>query len=93
MGERHEWTETDDIVAFYLYRFGPDDLSLGIGEIGDRLGMGGGSLRMRIGNFRAIDGHGGLGNAAIQSRRIYEAHSKSSKEELRAKVLSILGLD
>jgi hypothetical protein len=92
MGEKHEWTETDDIVALYLYRFGAKDLPLRIAAIGDRLGMGAGSLRMRIGNFRAIDGHGGLGNAAIQSRRIYEAHSKTAKEELRAKVLSILDI-
>ena len=92
MNDKHEWTENDDVVALYLYRFGPDDLSLGIGEIGDRLGMGAGSLRMRIGNFRAIDGKGGLGNAAIQSRKIYETHAKSSKGELRTEVLSILGV-
>ncbi len=70
MGAKHEWCENDDIVALYLHLFGSDDLPLRIPEIGDRLGMGAGSLRMRIGNFRAIDGHGGLGNAAIQSQNL-----------------------
>lgn len=92
MAEKHEWTENDDIIALYLYRFGLEDLPLGIGEIGDRLGMGAGSLRMRIRNFRAIDGQGGLENAAIQSRKIFEANAKASKGELRTKLLSILGI-
>jgi 5-methylcytosine-specific restriction protein A len=90
VNDKHEWTEDDDIVALYLYRFGPDDLPISVGEIGDRLGMGAGSLRMRIGNFRAIDGQGGLDNAAIQSRKVYESHAKTSKDELRAKFLLIL---
>ena len=92
MEEKHQWTEDDDIVALYLYRFGPDDLPLGIAEISEKLGMKAGSLKMRIGNFQAIDGHGGLSNAAIQSRKIYETHGTTSKDELRTKVLSILGL-
>lgn len=92
VNDKHEWTEDDDIVALYLYRFGPDDLPISVGEIGERLGMGAGSLRMRIGNFRAIDGQGGLENAAIQSRKIYETNAKTSKDELRTKVLLILGI-
>ena len=90
MEEKHQWTETDDIVALYLYRFGADDLPLGVAEISEKLGMKAGSLKMRIGNFQAIDGQGGLSNAAIQSRKIYEAHAKAPKDELRTKVLSIL---
>jgi hypothetical protein len=92
MEEKHQWTENDDIVALYLYRFGPDDLPFGIAKISETLGMKAGSLKMRIGNFQAIDGQGGLSNAAIQSRKIYEVHAKASKDELRTKVLSILGI-
>lgn len=48
---RHHWTEQDDIVALYFYKFGDLGRSSSIDAVGDNRGMGRGSLRMRIANF------------------------------------------
>lgn len=37
---KYSWTDDDNTVAFYLYRFGPDSLPLSRDELGNRLGMG-----------------------------------------------------
>ena len=90
MPARHKWTEEDDIVALYLFRFGDDSLSLPLDDIGAMLGMGAGSLLMRIGNFRAIDGGGGLSNYARQSKEIFEKHKATPKGDLRITVEKII---
>jgi hypothetical protein len=51
---RHHWTEQDDIVALYFYKFGDEGRTSNLATVGERRGMGAGSLRMRVGNFRAI---------------------------------------
>jgi hypothetical protein len=56
----HRWTEQDDIAALYFYKFGNLRRSSSIDVVGDHRGMGGGSLRMRVANFRAIDAGGSL---------------------------------
>jgi hypothetical protein len=87
----HKWTKDDDIVAFYLYRFGTDDLNTSLEEIADYLGMNAGSLKMRIQNFQALNGAGGLKNYAKLSERIYSEYGSLSKDEHRAEVKRILG--
>lgn len=87
---QHAWSEDDDLVAFYLFKFGDGDLGKDTKDIGEVLGMGAGSLRMRIGNFRAIDGGGKLDHSAKQSREAYDRYKNSTKDELRVLVLSIL---
>ena len=71
---RHRWTEQDDIIALYFYKFGELGLTSSVATVGERLGMGAGSLRMRVGNFRAIAGGGRLDHTASQSK---EFHSTS----------------
>lgn len=51
----HRWTKEDDVVTFYLYKFGDLGFPFSLEEIGERLGMGVSSLRMRIANFKAMD--------------------------------------
>ena len=80
---RHRWTEQDDIVALYFYKFGDLGLTSSLATVGERRGMGGGSLRMRVGNFRAIAGGGRLDHAALQSRVIYEKYGHLSEPDLR----------
>jgi hypothetical protein len=80
---RHHWTEQDDIVALYLYKFGDEGRTSNLATVGERRGMGAGSLRMRVGNFRAIAGGGRLDHAALQSRSIYERYAHLSEPELR----------
>jgi len=90
MRKYHKWTEEDDIVTFYLYKFGDGDLTFSLANIGERLGMGVSSLRMRIANFKAIDGRGGLKHFSKQSLRIYKKYKGTSEDELRSLVLKIM---
>jgi hypothetical protein len=90
LGKYHKWTEEDDIVTLYLYKFGDGELSFSLEEIGEKLGMGVNSLRMRIANFKAIDGKGGLEHFAEQSLKIYNMYRETSDDELRSLVLKIM---
>jgi hypothetical protein len=86
----HSWTEEDDIVTLYLYKFGDTDLPFSVEAVGEKLGMDIGSLKMRMANFKAIDGKGGLDHFGTQSLRIYERHKQTPKSELKSLVLEIL---
>ena len=63
---RHRWTEKDDIVALYFYKFGDLGRTSSLAIVGEGRGMGAGSLRMRVANFRAIAGGGRLDHAALR---------------------------
>ncbi len=89
-GIRHNWTEEDDIVALYLYRFKEIGFPFTLDVVADKLGMTAASLNMRVGNFKAIAGEGGLSHPAKQSREIYQKFGKVPKAELRSLVLEIL---
>ena len=80
---RHHWTEQDDIVALYFYKFADQGRTSNLATVGERRGMGAGSLRMRVGNFRAIAGGGRLDHAALQSHSIYDRYAHLSEPELR----------
>jgi hypothetical protein len=80
---RHRWTEQDDIVALYFYKFGDQQRTSSLNIVGERRGMGAGSLRMRVGNFRAIAGGGRLDHAALQSRAVYQQYANLSEPALR----------
>jgi len=86
----HKWTKEDDIVTLYLYKFGDGDLPFSLEDIGEKLGMGVSSLRMRIANFKAIDGKGGLEHFGTQSLKIYKKYKGTSEDELRSLVLKIM---
>jgi len=87
----HKWKKDDDIVASYLYRFGTDDLNISLEEIAEQLGMTAGSLKIRIQNFQALNGDGGLKNYAQLSKKIYSEYRSLSQDVHRAKVKRILG--
>ncbi|MEX1232306.1 MAG: hypothetical protein WEB58_18825 [Planctomycetaceae bacterium] len=80
---RHRWSEEDDIVALYFYKFGMLDRSPSIDAVGQSRGMGTDSLRMRVENFRAIDAGGSLDHAAQQSRAVFQNYAHLSEPELR----------
>lgn len=86
----HRWTETDDLGAFYVYRFGHQALGRTRGAVTRALGLDPGSFRMRIQNFQAIDGSGGLAHFGKQSVRIYERYRTATEPELRALVLAAI---
>lgn len=87
---RHTWSEDDDVVAFYIWRFGTINLPLMEAGIARLLGMPEASLTMRQKNFASIQNGGGLDHVAAQSVRIYERYKAMSEAELRPIVLRII---
>jgi hypothetical protein len=79
----HYWSEFDDIIALYLYKFGTDKIPYEVEKLALIKDIPLGSLKMRILNFQAIDTGKGLSNYANQSRRIYEKYNNYSEPELR----------
>ncbi len=78
MSKKHSWTETDDITALYLYRFGTSFLPYSLGEISKSKVIKPGSMRMRIQNFKAIDTGKGLAHFPRQSEQIYDRYCSIS---------------
>lgn len=87
----HRWTEDDDLAALYVFRFGTTGLPYSLETVAKRRGIDPASFKMRIGNFRAIVGQGGLTNYARQSENVYRAHGRRSMDELRALAFPELG--
>ena len=87
---KHQWTECDDIVALYLYKYGTSIIGLSVGEVAQKLNSDKGSMKMRIQNFQNINGAGGLSNVASQSRKIFKQFSVLLETDLRAKALECL---
>jgi len=79
----YQWTESDDIAALYVYKFGGEHLPYTIEEIAKKKGIKIGSFKMRIQNFGALDDKGGLNNYAKQSKAVYERYNTLSEAELR----------
>jgi len=52
--------------------------------------MSAGSLRMRIANFKAVDGKGGLKHFGRQSLKIYRKYYETPKDKLKSLVVKIL---
>ena len=85
----HAWTASNDLVAFYLERFGTERHSLK--DAGARLGIPAAAMRMRMANFRALEGEGGLSNASRQSQAVFQRYREATEPELRRRVDGILG--
>ena len=86
----HKWTEDDDIVTLYLYKYGDGEIPFTLEDISRNLGMSAGSLRMRIANFKAVDGKGGLKHFGRQSLKIYRKYYETPKDKLKSLVVKIL---
>lgn len=67
----HTWSEDDELIAYCLYRFGNDFFGKDRHELGDMLGMGFNSLSLKIANFKAIDGLGGMEQYSQQALRVF----------------------
>ncbi len=80
---RHSWTVDDDLIAYHVFRFGPRDIDNNVQEIGVILGMGFNSFNLKLANFKAIAGQGGMENYTRQSLQVYEKHSKMPDGEAR----------
>lgn len=105
MAAQHHWTKPEDIVAFFLSRWGDRsflDLStvtivrlLNERPVSDgsrTVPMTSVSLSYRIGNFNYLDGKPGWSNAAQLSKDVYQEYKNASIVELRSLVIHILGI-
>jgi len=80
---RHRWSFDDDLIAYHAFRFGSGDLD-NVKEMGNILGMGFNSFNIKIANFKAIAGQGGLEHYTQQSVQVYEKYSNLSDGEARS---------
>ncbi|MBT3303220.1 hypothetical protein [Desulfobacula sp.] len=87
---KHQWTKKDDVVAFFLYKFGDEDLIFDTAAIAEKLGMSKKSLIARKGNFKYLDTGKGLSHVANSSESIYEKLKDVSKPKFLSFVKKIL---
>lgn len=88
---RHRWSVDDDLIAYHAFRFGKGDLDGSLQEMGQILGMGFNSFALKIANFKAIAGMGGLANYTRQSVQVYEKYSKLPDSEARLAGIQAIG--
>lgn len=88
---RHSWSVDDDLIAYHVFRFGSRDVDGDPQEIGAILGMGFNSFNLKIANFKAIAGLGGLENYTRQSVQVYEKYSELSDSEARLAGVEAIG--
>ena len=87
---RHKWTKEDDILAFYLYRYGEYNL-ISLESVAQHIGFTNTvSLKMRIENFRAVNKRGGLKNYAQLTKQVYDKYRNIDQEIHRGKCLEII---
>lgn len=79
----HNWTQEDDLIVLYLFNFGTHNIPYTMDEIAENRGMTLGSLRMRIGNMRAVAGQGGLAHFGIITQQVYAEYNAIPEAELR----------
>ena len=84
----HRWSEDDEIIALYLYRFGDKDLPFTKQEIADSLGMGWNSMSIKIANIKAVDTGKGMSGFSTQCQKIFERYQHMPDKEF-----SVLGLE
>ena len=85
----HSWTKDDDIVAFYLEKYGEDAL-ITLQLVSQKMRMTVGSLDMRVRNFKALMGIGKLDHNARLSKEVLNAMESVGKDTHRERCLKIL---
>ena len=83
MTTRHSWTESEDIAAFYLQKYGVDKLPHPLPQVAESLALPIVTLKMRMRNFKSLMGTGGLPKYAKQSARVFERYKTHSEAQLR----------
>ncbi|MBF4297128.1 winged helix-turn-helix domain-containing protein, partial [Vibrio anguillarum] len=79
-----KWVKKDDLMIFFLCKFGVENSPLSKQEIADKIGVSLGSVSYRVGNFNAIKGVGNTTNFAKLSLKVHEQYSNYSMQELKA---------
>lgn len=80
---KHIWTEKDDLMILFIYKFGIENSPLNKQQIADKIGVSLGSVNYRIGNFKAIDGVGEATHFAKLSMEVHKKYSGFTKTKLQ----------
>ena len=87
---KHKWTKEDDILTFYLYLYGKDNL-ISLESVAQHIGFTNSrSLKMRIQNFAAVDNRGGLKHYAKLTKQVYDEYKNLDQETHKKKCLEIM---
>ena len=87
--ERHKWKSSDDIVAFYLYKYGS---KTEIELVAKKLGIKSTSMKMRISNFAFLNTKKGLSKFSKQTKTVYLSWKNSNIAELKAEYDKIISM-
>lgn len=94
MTTKHNWTEEDDILVFYFYKFkGKEDIPYSREDVASLISNKDNftsSFKKAIDNFKYLDTRKGLSNYAQHQKKTYENYKDKSKDELKSIVLKIL---
>ena len=76
----HQWTDNDNIIAYYLYRFAHLRTRAIIKTIANHLGMPTNSMIIKIGNFKYLntDGQSGMSGYSTQAEAIYKRYKNQT---------------
>jgi hypothetical protein len=87
---KHSWTEDDNIVVFYLYRCGINDLGWSEAEVLRTMRITVGSMRMKKQNYQFLETGSGLSHPSKEPRQVYGQYKEVPEEDLRRRVRDIL---
>ncbi len=93
MGDWHDWTECDDIIALYVHKYGSAQIGLSDNDIAAKIGTTAAGLTMRMSNFRSLETGTGLSHVAQMTRSVLANCGSLSEPELRAKAKQCLGIE
>ena len=93
MGDWHDWTECDDIIALYVYKYGTAQIGLSHNAIAAEIGTTSDGLTMRVSNFRSLETGTGLSHVAQSTRSVRTHYGSLAEPELRAKAKNCLSME
>jgi hypothetical protein len=89
----HKWTKGDCIVGLYYYRWGTKFLDISDQEVADIIGTTVASMRMKKGNYQAIEKGHGLEHYSQTEKEVFKQYGKSLRYTVYKEVSKHLKLD
>lgn len=91
MEERHKWTISDNIIAFYLCKYSTNEIEYTYNEISNKLGITTAKLKMRGANFKSLIEEGkGLPDISEQTYNVFECFKDVNFNEFKELVIKLL---
>lgn len=88
MDNKRVWTMQEEILALYLYTAEKEKSALispkDMDELSGAFGISMEDMMLRMDDFRCLDGKGGRGDVATQTKKVFDAYGRLSAERLMA---------